>query len=76
VPCCAVQLSLFFGIGSKLKRRVQIVFESNLGYEEAGVDGGGVFKEFLTDLSKVAFDPNRGLFQTTSEQLIYPNPHE
>lgn len=68
-------LNVLSATGPKLKRRIQIIFESQLGYEEAGVDGGGVFKEFLTDLSMQAFDPNRGLFQHTSERLIYPNPH-
>lgn len=32
------------------------------GLEEAGIDGGGIFREFLTELIKAAFDPNRGFF--------------
>ncbi|KAI3648186.1 hypothetical protein MP228_006040 [Amoeboaphelidium protococcarum] len=63
-------------LGSQLKDRVGITFISELGLEEAGIDGGGVFKEFLTTLCKLAFDPNLGLFTYTQEQLIYPNPHE
>lgn len=30
--------------------------------EEVGIDGGGVFREFLSELIKTAFDPNRGFF--------------
>jgi ubiquitin-protein ligase E3 C len=35
-------------MGPKLKNRVQIQFVDEHGLEEAGVDGGGLFKEFLT----------------------------
>lgn len=44
----------------RLKFRVQFV--SSLGLDEAGIDGGGVFREFLSELIKTAFDPNRGFF--------------
>jgi hypothetical protein len=60
--------------GPALKNRVGIRFVSNLGMEEVGVDGGGLFKEFLTTLIRRAFDPNAGLFKLTSERLLYPNP--
>jgi hypothetical protein len=38
---------MFFPGGS-LKRKWYISFLSALGMEEAGIDGGGVFKEFFT----------------------------
>lgn len=41
----------------------------------AGIDGGGVFKEFFTSLCKEAFDTDRGLWLETKENEIYPNPH-
>lgn len=44
------------------------------GLDEAGVDGGGIFREFLSELIKTAFDPNRGFFLCTSNKLLYPNP--
>lgn len=44
----------------RLKVRVQLI--SSLGLDEAGIDGGGVFREFLSELIKTAFDPNRGFF--------------
>ncbi|KAJ3337229.1 hypothetical protein HDU93_001419 [Gonapodya sp. JEL0774] len=61
-------------LGSRIKKRISITFVNELGMEEAGIDGGGVFKEFLTRLSKQAFDVNYGLFQATREQKLYPNP--
>ncbi|KAL7750716.1 ubiquitin-protein ligase (E3) [Sorochytrium milnesiophthora] len=63
------------GLGKELKHRLAISFIDQFGIPEAGIDGGGVFKEFLTQLSLQAFDLNLGLFARTSDQLIYPNPH-
>lgn len=44
------------------------------GLDEAGIDGGGVFREFLNELLKSGFNPNQGFFKTTNEGLLYPNP--
>ncbi len=38
-----------------------------------GIDGGGVFKEFFTDLSKEVFDSNRGLWLANRKNELYPN---
>lgn len=51
-----------------------MVLVSDLGTEEAGIDGGGVFKEFMDALTKRAFDPQYALFRSTPEHLLYPNP--
>lgn len=56
----------------KLKMRVQLV--NAAGLDEAGIDGGGIFREFLSELLKTGFDPNRGLFAYTTDRLLYPNP--
>ncbi|XP_063401065.1 ubiquitin-protein ligase E3C-like [Mytilus trossulus] len=56
----------------KLKMRVQLV--NAAGLDEAGIDGGGIFREFLSELLKTGFDPNRGLFLSTTDRLLYPNP--
>lgn len=40
----------------------------------AGVDGGGLFKEFLTALSKEVFDTDRGLWLSTKSNELYPSP--
>ena len=37
--------------------RVRVSFINEFGAEEAGMDQGGLFKEFLTDLAKAAFHP-------------------
>jgi len=57
----------------RLKMRVQLV--NAAGMDEAGVDGGGVFREFLSELLKTAFDPNRGFFRLTKDNQLYPNPN-
>ncbi|KAJ1726472.1 ubiquitin-protein ligase (E3), partial [Coemansia biformis] len=56
------------------KYRIQISFVDEHGMPEAGVDGGGVFKEFLTSLVREAFDPRMGLFCATRSNSIYPDP--
>ena len=44
-------------LGSKLKSGLNVSFVNEHGLAEAGLDYGGLFKEFLTDLAKAAFDP-------------------
>ncbi|KAG8224519.1 hypothetical protein J437_LFUL004210 [Ladona fulva] len=56
----------------RLKMRVQMV--NAVGMGEAGVDGGGVFREFLSELIKTTFDPNRGFFRLTRDNTLYPSP--
>jgi ubiquitin-protein ligase E3 C len=46
------------GLGARLKNQIQVTFVNQHGTEEAGIDGGGVFKEFLDDLIKDAFLPD------------------
>jgi len=60
--------------GPALKHTVQVTFVSEDGLVEAGIDGGGLFKEFLNALAAQAFNPNYGLFCQTSDQLLFPNP--
>ncbi|VEU40691.1 unnamed protein product [Pseudo-nitzschia multistriata] len=42
-------------LGANLKHKVQVTFVNKHGAEEPGIDGGGVFKEFLDDLIKDGF---------------------
>ncbi|KAA0195333.1 hypothetical protein HAZT_HAZT002927 [Hyalella azteca] len=56
----------------RLSLRVQLL--NPAGAVEAGVDGGGLFREFLSELLKSSFDPNRGFFLLTRENTLYPNP--
>ena len=45
--------------GAKLRKKVAVTFYNQGGALEAGIDGGGVFREFLNDLIKEAFDPEK-----------------
>ncbi|KAJ8081351.1 ubiquitin-protein ligase (E3) [Marasmius tenuissimus] len=59
------------------KHPLEIGFIDQWGTEEAGIDGGGLFKEFFTELCKETFDPRRGLWATTDkreEREVYPRP--
>ncbi|KAI5061390.1 hypothetical protein GOP47_0023895 [Adiantum capillus-veneris] len=62
-------------LGSSLKSGINVSFVNELGLSEAGLDYGGLFKEFLTDLAKAAFDPGYGLFaqRETDEGLLFPH---
>ncbi|KAL9875983.1 LOW QUALITY PROTEIN: ubiquitin-protein ligase E3C-like [Glossina fuscipes fuscipes] len=57
----------------RLKFRIQFVY--SLGLDEAGIDGGGVFREFLSELIKITFDPNREFFMVTTDNKLYRNPN-
>lgn len=56
----------------RTKFRIQMINKHQL--EEAGIDGGGIFREFLTELLHEAFDPHRGFFVHTKDNMLYPNP--
>ncbi|CAM9808220.1 unnamed protein product [Pylaiella littoralis] len=56
------------------KRRLIVMYTGAAGHEESGIDMGGLFKDFWTDLSALSFDINYGLFRVTKEGLMYPNP--
>lgn len=57
-----VNWSIWFVTEPDLRARFRVQMINNIGLEEAGIDGGGVFREFLSELIKTAFDPNRGFF--------------
>ncbi|GJD11766.1 E3 ubiquitin-protein ligase UPL6 [Galdieria sulphuraria] len=59
----------------RLKQTIRLKFIDTHGLEEAGIDGGGVFKEFMHQLIAQALSPSLyGLFRATSEGKLYPNP--
>lgn len=58
----------------EIKRPIRVQLINAIGLDEAGIDGGGIFREFLNELLKAAFDPNRGFFKSTHDRLLYPNP--
>ncbi|XP_053680763.1 ubiquitin-protein ligase E3C [Anopheles nili] len=57
-----------------LRPKFRIEMVNSVGLREAGIDGGGVFREFLSELIKLAFDPHRGFFMITKDNMLYPNP--
>lgn len=54
---------------------MRITLINSVGGQEAGVDGGGVFREFIIALLKTSFDPNRGFFVMNIHNELYPNPN-
>ena len=65
----------FYELGDGLKEPIQITFVDKFDTVEAGIDGGGVTKEFLTSVTNEAFRTDRSsLFVTNDQNLLYPNP--
>lgn len=66
----------FYSLGPSLKEPIQITFVDQFDSVEAGIDGGGVTKEFLTSITTEAFRTTDGpnLFVTNDQNLLYPNP--
>jgi ubiquitin-protein ligase E3 C len=72
-------LEQFYVLGEGLKEPIQITFVDQFDTVEAGIDGGGVTKEFLTSITNEAFKSSKGslgdnLFETNDQNLLYPNP--
>lgn len=61
-------------LGSSAKARLSLTFFNQQGLQEAGIDMGGLLKEFLESVVAEGFDPNRGLFSATPDSCAYPNP--
>jgi len=40
-----------------------VAFVNEFGVEEAGIDGGGIFKDFMENITRAAFDVQYGLFK-------------
>ncbi|XP_030468851.1 E3 ubiquitin-protein ligase UPL6 [Syzygium oleosum] len=57
-----------------LRGLIRVSFVNELGVEEAGIDGGGIFKDFMENITRAAFDVQYGLFKETADHLLYPNP--
>ncbi|KAL2341623.1 hypothetical protein Fmac_009563 [Flemingia macrophylla] len=57
-----------------LRGLIRVAFVNEFGVEEAGIDGGGIFKDFMENITRAAFDVQYGLFKETVDHLLYPNP--
>eukprot|EP00299_Pterocystis_sp_00344_P020075 c9890_g1_i2.p1 GENE.c9890_g1_i2~~c9890_g1_i2.p1 ORF type:complete len:581 (+),score=116.48 c9890_g1_i2:937-2679(+) len=57
-----------------IKEQLSVRFLTTEGVDESGI-GPGVVREFLQDVIREAFDPQKGLFVTTDQHVLYPNPN-
>ncbi|KAH6605718.1 ubiquitin- ligase e3 c [Trichoderma cornu-damae] len=67
----------FYQLGEGLKDPIQITFVDQFDTPEAGIDGGGVTKEFLTSVTSEMFGNGLGglgMFVSSDKGLLYPNP--
>lgn len=62
-------------IGEALRGTIRVKFIDEHGMEEAGIDGGGMFKEFMYEVLRLGFSPySYGMFKSTPDGRLYPNP--
>jgi len=62
------------GGSAPLKGPLAVSFVNAQGMPEAGLDHGGLTKEFLTEGVRCAIDPQLGLFDTTADGLLFARP--
>eukprot|EP00986_Skeletonema_menzelii_P012401 scaffold6832_cov81-Skeletonema_menzelii.AAC.24 len=62
-------------LGKKLRKKIQVTFVNQHGATEAGIDGGGVFKEFLDDLITDAFIPQTTRNENGEEEKSSDDNH-
>ncbi|KAF8937357.1 Ubiquitin-protein ligase E3B [Dissophora ornata] len=58
------------------KNTIRVKFVNKVGADEAGIDQGGPFKEFMESFLEAGFSPNLNLFTTStaSMNMLYPSP--
>ena len=49
---------------------IRVSFVNEFGVEEAGIDGGGIFKDVMENITQAAFDVQYGLFKVITTFLI------
>ncbi|CAI2339846.1 unnamed protein product [Caenorhabditis sp. 36 PRJEB53466] len=58
----------------ELKAQIRVKMVNWTGNNESGIDGGGIFREFMSEIMKTSFNVDQGFFTQTESRLIYPNP--
>ncbi|KAJ3157378.1 Ubiquitin-protein ligase E3B [Irineochytrium annulatum] len=58
---------------SQIKQTIRVKYINEFGLAEAGIDQSGVFKEFLEDMCKRAFNTDFGLFRVTDDGNCVPS---
>ncbi|GMH81711.1 hypothetical protein TrVE_jg3096 [Triparma verrucosa] len=61
-------------LGKGLRERIVVGYINEAGVEEKGIDVGGLFKDFWSDLSGQAFSPGYSLFASIEGGSLYPSP--
>ena len=57
------------------KKKIKITFLDEFGKYEAGIDEGGLYKDFLTEFTKEIFNPNYGYFmELKNSKELFINP--
>ncbi|PWZ21769.1 Dynamin-related protein 1C [Zea mays] len=69
----AVHLVLKELVRRSIFGQIRVSFINEHGEEEVGIDGGGIFKDFMENVTRAAFDVQYGLFKETADHLLYPN---
>lgn len=59
---------------AELRSVFVVEFVASDGSLESGIDGGGLFKEFMIYVCRTAFSPEYGLFSANSDNRMYPFP--
>lgn len=59
---------------AELRALFVVEFVAADGSLESGIDGGGLFKEFMIYVCRTAFSPEYGLFTVNSDNRMYPFP--
>lgn len=69
-------LATMNNLGRNMRQRIAVQYHNEAGTRESGIDAGGLFKEFWTDISAIAFNPNYALFRVTegATNCMYPSP--
>ena len=57
----------------EMRSRVRVQYIDEHGMAEAGIDGGGLFREFLATVILEGFNPEAGFYKASPDQRIYPN---
>lgn len=50
--------------------QIRVSFVNEFGVEEPGIDGGGIFKDVMENITRAAFDVQYGLFKVITTFLI------
>ncbi|VVB00353.1 unnamed protein product [Arabis nemorensis] len=59
----------------EFRESIRVTFVNELGVAVTGIDGGGIFKDFMEKITQAAFDVQYGLFKVeTVDHMLYPNP--